>query len=239
MRVFLHAVFLIFAATSFAQASSLRVSPILLDVAAPGATSTLTLLNDGDAQIHVQIRVFRWTGTKGEPVLAPTDDVVVSPPAATLAPGTDYVVRVVRVAKESAAEEESYRILVDEVADTTRGQASAIRFALRYSVPVFFSAAAVTPAKVAWSLQPSGNTGVLTASNSGGRRVRVANLRLTDAAGVIVLQRSGLFGYALGKSSTAWTLPAGTQVGRRGSIRLHADTETGAIDAVVAVQPPR
>jgi fimbrial chaperone protein len=237
MRVFLHAVFLIFAATSLAQASSLRVSPILLDVAAPGATSTLTLLNDGDTQIHVQIRVFRWTGTKGEPVLAPTDDVVVSPPAATLAPGTDYVVRVVRVAKQPVTEEESYRILVDEVADTTRGQASAIRFALRYSVPVFFSASAVTPAKVAWSLQPSGSTGVLTASNNGGRRVRVANLKLTDAAGVIVLQRPGLFGYALGQSSTAWTLPAGTQVGRRGSIRLHADTETGAIDAVVAVQP--
>ena len=70
-----------------ASANSLRVAPILLDVAAPGATTTLNLRNEGDRNLHVQIRVFRWTGTQSEPSLEPTSDVVISPPAATLAPG--------------------------------------------------------------------------------------------------------------------------------------------------------
>src|SRR5215475_15559881 len=86
-----------------AAANSLRVAPILLDVAAPGATTTLNLRNEGDRSLHVQIRVFRWTGMQPEPVLEPTNDVVVSPPAVTLTSGMDYVVRVVRVIKRPVA----------------------------------------------------------------------------------------------------------------------------------------
>ena len=112
---------------SVAEASSLRVAPILLDVSAPGAATTLNLRNEGDEKLHVQIRIFRWTGnTQAGPSLEPTGDVVVSPPAATLLPATEYVVRVVRVARQPVAGEESYRILVDEVPDAVGGKANEI-----------------------------------------------------------------------------------------------------------------
>src|SRR5262245_62290058 len=101
-------------AGSTAGAGALRVAPILLEVPAPGATTTLNLRNEGDRNLRVQIRVFRWTGTQTDPILEPTTDVVVSPPAAMLTPGTEYVVRVVRVTRQQVAGEESYRALGDE-----------------------------------------------------------------------------------------------------------------------------
>ena len=225
---------------SVAEASSLRVAPILLNVSAPGAATTLNLRNEGDEKLHVQIRIFRWTGnTQAGPSLEPTGDVVVSPPAATLLPATEYVVRVVRVAKQPVTGEESYRILVDEVPDAVGGKANAVRFALRYSIPAFFTAAAVSAANVSWSLAAKGNAAVLTASNAGGRRLRLANLKLVDGRGATLLQRPGLFGYALGNTSTTWTLPVRDGVIRSGPFKVVAETEAGALNAVVALQPPR
>ena len=240
MYVIIYIVGLLCAFSSLAEANSLRVAPILLDVSAPGATTTLNLRNEGAEKLHVQIRVFRWTGTHTEPTLEPTSDVVVSPPAATLTPGTECVVRVIRVAKQPIVAEESYRILVDEVPDAVGGRANTVRFALRYSIPVFFTAAAVSAANVSWSLAAKGNNAVLTALNSGGRRLRLANLKLIDGSGATLIKRPGLVGYALGKTSAAWTLPGGDKFARRhGPVRVVAESETGALDAVVAVQPSR
>ena len=225
---------------SVAEASSLRVAPILLNVSAPGAATTLNLRNEGDEKLHVQIRIFRWTGSMPTgPSLEPTDDVVVSPPAATLMPATEYVVRVVRVAKQPVIGEESYRILVDEVPDAVGGKANAVRFALRYSIPAFFTAPGIPAANVSWSLTAKGNAAVLTASNAGGRRLRLANLKLVDGRGATLLHRPGLFGYALGNSSTTWTLPVRDGVIRSGPLKVLAESESGAFNAVVALQPPR
>jgi fimbrial chaperone protein len=224
---------------SAAMAGSLRVAPILLEVPAPGATTTLNLRNEGDRNLRVQIRIFRWTGTQAEPTLEPTTDVVVSPPAAMLTPGTEYVVRVVRVNRQPVASEESYRVLVDEIPDGGADRVNTIRFAFRYSIPVFFPAAAASAANVSWSMAVKGNTAVLTASNSGGRRARLANLKVIDGSGKTLIQRPGLLGYALGKSATAWTLPATGKAPPLGPLRVVAESETGAINAVVALQPSR
>lgn len=224
---------------SAATAGALRVAPILLEVPAPGATTTLNLRNEGDRNLRVQIRVFRWTGTQTEPTLEPTTDVVVSPPAAMLTPGTEYVVRVVRVTRQPVAGEESYRVLVDEIPEGGADRTNTIRFAFRYSIPVFFSAAATPAANVSWSMAVKGSTAVLTASNSGGRRARLSNLKVIDSSGKTLVQRPGLLGYALGKSTTAWTLPAATKAPPVGPFKVVAESETGAINALVALQPAR
>src|SRR6266481_5415488 len=99
------------------RGASLQVVPVSIEVPAPGATATLKLRNEGPAPINAQIRVFRWSQANGEEKLEPTDDVVASPPMASLAPKADYVVRLVRVTKRPLSEGESYRLLVDELPD--------------------------------------------------------------------------------------------------------------------------
>src|SRR2546430_15709874 len=84
---------------STSHAASLQVAPVSVEIQAPGAAATLTLRNEGTSLLNAQIRVFRWTQVNGQEKLEPTDDVVASPPIATLSPKTDYTLRLGRVTK--------------------------------------------------------------------------------------------------------------------------------------------
>lgn len=222
-----------------AEAVSLRVAPARLDLVAPDSAATLTLRNEDTRPLNVQIRIFRWSQVDGIEHLEPTKDVVASPPFTTLAPSGDYTVRIVRVNKAPVAGEESYRLLIDELPDRTRERSGAISFILRYSIPVFFVRRDASAPQVAWSIEPSRNSLLLTAENTGERHLRVADLELADG-GARLAARSGLVGYVLAGAVMRWSLPRpqGRAIWGRG-ISLSAEGETGAINATAAIRSGR
>ncbi len=218
------------------QAVSLRVAPTTLELAAPQAAASLLLRNEGDRPLNAQIRVFRWSQKDGADRLEPVTGVVVSPPIATIKPNADYMVRVVRVDKSPVADEEAYRVVVDELPDPSRRRAQAVNFVLRFSVPLFFHSTQAAPPQVRWTVHPHGDAVTVTATNAGRRHLRVANLQMRDSTGRSVMLRSGLVGYVLGGSSVQWSFPvSGGWSG--GSVMLSADSDTGRIDAPAAMQP--
>ena len=127
--------FFLIAASTPVSAASLQVSPVSVEVPAPGAVSTVTLNNPGDAPLKAQIRIFKWSLINGEEHLEPATDVVASPPMATLPPKTDYTVRVVRLNKQPAASEETYRLIIDEIPDAAQKSSVMVKMAFRYSIP--------------------------------------------------------------------------------------------------------
>lgn len=216
-----------------ALAASLQVEPALVEVAAPGAASTVTLRNSGDAPINVQIRVFRWSQENGKERLDPTSDVVASPPAATLAANGDYVARLVRVAKRPIEREESYRLLIDELPSAAKAKAGTIRLLVRHSIPAFFTAPDVTPPAVTWSVARQRGQLLVSARNRGDTRLRVSALTLRDGAGRKMSFGKGLVGYALGGSTMTWLAPAGgRRFGANGPVSISASGNEGAINAV-------
>jgi fimbrial chaperone protein len=188
------------------------------------------LRNEGAAPINVQIRLFRWSQVDGKEKLEPTDDVVASPPAVTLAPKTNYVARIVRVSKRPVVGEESYRVLVDQLPEPAQKGMNAVNLLVRYSIPVFFGASDRSNPAVAWNVAVSGNTVKVTAHNAGDRRIRIATLNIKDAKGKTISLGNGLVGYVLGKSSVGWTAPAkGFAAG--GAISVSAQSDTGPLSA--------
>jgi fimbrial chaperone protein len=213
------------------QAASLQVAPVLVEVPAPGATATMKLRNEGTKPLDAQIRIFQWTQVDGADVLTPTNDVVASPPVASLRPGTDYTVRIVRTKKEPAVKEEAYRLLVDELPEAAGGQAASVNIALRYSIPVFFTVAGAPP-KLSWELQQRANKPVIVASNAGDRRIRLAKLKITDGKGGVANFGDGLAGYVLGHSSMSFPVPASAKsFGAGGLASISALSDLGPIDA--------
>ncbi len=65
-------------------ASSLQISPVNIEVPAPGAVSRITLNNMGDETLNARIRIYKWVQINGKDKLAATRDVVASPPALKL-----------------------------------------------------------------------------------------------------------------------------------------------------------
>jgi fimbrial chaperone protein len=217
-----------------ALASSLQVAPVNIEVPAPGAASTITLKNSGKGSVNAQVRVFKWTQVDGKDQLVPTKEVVASPPAVKLGPGKSSVVRIVRRSKTPASTEESYRLVVDEVPKAPSVAQAGVGFAMRYSVPVFFSAPD-QETDLSWTARIAGGQLRIVAENGGGRRIRLADLKVVKG-GKSVSVGQGLAGYVLGESSHVWLVKGGAKLAGPGStIKIIAKSDNGPIEATAKV----
>ena len=104
-----------------------------------GAASTVRRWDDGLRPVNVQVRVFRWTKVNGKDRLDPTTDVVASPPITKLSPGTENLIRVLRVSKQPVKGMEAYRLLIDELPDAGKRLPGQVNVMIRHSIPVRFT----------------------------------------------------------------------------------------------------
>ena len=228
---------ILFMGIGYAAAASLEVSPVRIQIESPAASSTITVSNPGTEPLAAQLRIFKWTRVNGKDKLEPTKNVVASPPLTKLAPGQPYVVRIIRVAKTAVDEEETYRLLVDEIPNPQDSVPSlGPRFALRQSIPVFFTDPTSAP-KLSWVADMENGQLVLKARNQGGKRVRISALNVTNSSGASLSYGDGFVGYVFGRSSEQWAVAASSKgFAPGGTIRILAQSDNGPIKATAKIQ---
>lgn len=181
----------------------------------PGEQATgLWLENKGDKPVTLQVRSFDWAQPQGDDTLTPQDDVVVSPPIATVPAGKRQLVRIIRRNPAAAtAPEKAYRLLIDEVptqpAPGDSAAASArLAVQMRYSIPLFTYTADPAAQKVALvSRTLSTNEGrVVEISNTGTLHARLTDLRIM-IGGQDRMIKAGLNGYVLPGATIRIPLP--------------------------------
>lgn len=197
--------FLLVFAAAPALAAALQVAPVTLEIPPPGATSVVTLKNGSDRPLTAQLRVVRWRQVEGQDDYEPTEAVVASPPVVELSGNQNYTVRIVRADQSPVAEEESYRLIVDELPTAGAPGARAVNLLLRYSIPVFFYAPDAESPKLTWRFRKKDGRIVMTLRNDGGRHVRISALKLKDRSGAVASFGGGLVGYVLPHSEVQWT----------------------------------
>ncbi|WP_212525948.1 molecular chaperone [Actibacterium sp. MT2.3-13A] len=213
------------------RAEGLHVSPVTLEVPAPGATAVVTLKNTGETTITVQARVFEWSQDNGTERHEPTRKVVPSPPMTQLAPGATQTVRIVRTTKNRVVGEEAYRVFINEIPNLSENRAGTVSFVTRLRLPLFFVAPGSSVADVKWSVVRRQGATYLIGQNAGAGHLRVADLRLTRD-GQTVFSRAGLAGYVLGRSTMQWRIPTRAY----GALSLGATTNLGQYHAPVAAR---
>lgn len=223
---------------SVGLAASYQVTPMSVEIRAPGATSSVTVKNDGDAAMNAQIRVYRWTQTNGQEKLEPTTDVVASPPMTNVLPKSEQTIRLVRTSKQPLAGEESYRIYIDEIPDPSKRKSGQVAVALRYSIPVFFVPPTPTESKVGWTIKRTGEGTIVFATNNGDRRVKLSGMKIKDQAGNVVALGEGLNGYVLARSTMRWVLPGNAaKLGLNGPVAISARGDDGLINVQAQATP--
>lgn len=216
------------------SAASLRVAPVVLNLKPPSAASSIRIWNDDSRPINVQIRIFKWSQRNGHETYEATDDVVASPPITDLQPGAENLIRVVRTSKRPIQEEESYRMIVDELPDPSRAQNSTVVLVVRHSIPVFISPAEAARANPTWSVKRIRDGYQVGVENTGTQRLKVSNLVLSDHEKVLG-KLDGLVGYVLGNTAMSWVVPA-TASGYSGdTVTISADSESGRFDATARI----
>lgn len=206
------------------QAADLQIAPVSLQFASADRAQALWLTNSGNAPLHAQVRVYRWTQTEDEDMLDATDALLPSPPLVEIAPGQRQLVRIVRRSLAGPSDEESYRLIVDELPETlpladassTGSMAKSerpngLRLLLRYSVPVFLAgqqpAASPELARITgtWTAAPVPS---LIVQNGGTRRLRISQVVHEDSSGRRTVLVPGLLGYVLAGQRRRWQIPA-------------------------------
>lgn len=230
------AALLVTALSSTAFAADVRVAPSTVEPGAGGRTATLTVRNEEQRPLKVQIRAMQWSQQNGSDLTVPTQNVVASPPFITLQPMQQYQVRVVRTATAPLQAEESYRVLIDEIPDAHEIKPGTVNLVLRQSLPVFFSGIPTRTPNVAWSVERGGDAVWLVGRNSGNRRVRISDVTLTGEGGPLY-RAEGLVGYVLPGAERRWAIVTSGMLPSDGRVHMTATGDTGPIDvALVASQ---
>lgn len=230
-------------------ASSVLIWPIDPVLEADQQASALWLENRGNEAANLQIRVFAWSQNNQGDQYQNQREVIGSPPVARIEPGQKQLVRLTRTGVVPPGQEKAYRIIIDEIPqalpDTAEGEgktAAAIRFQMRYSVPLFaYGAGLWSKPDATRSRDPKG-IGAPALSwrpvEEGGQRfVEVRNqgpvhARLTDVAvqqgGQARPLVEGLLGYVLPGATMRWPVGAGVH---------QASALQARINGAEAVQP--
>ena len=208
-------------------ASSVLIWPIDPVLEADQQASALWLENRGNETANLQIRVFGWSQSGFAEQYQNQRDVIGSPPVAKIEPGQKQLVRLTRTKDVPPGQELAYRIIIDEIpsaqpATADGGKtAAAIRFQMRYSVPLFAYGEGLWSKEDSTRARDPKGVGLpqlswRTVAVDGKPYVEVRNqgavhARLTDVAikqaGQSKPMAEGLLGYVLPGAVMRWPAP--------------------------------
>ena len=229
------ATLLALAAAVPAHAGSFTANPIRLTLPAGAASTSLSLENRGAEVVLIQAELMAWTQVDGRDVLAPSTDLIVSPPIFKVAPGAAQTVRVGVPRPLTGEREVAYRLFLAEVPAPPAPGEQGIGVALRLGLPVFVLPAKPAP-QLAWQARPEGAQIRLTLTNSGNVHVQALESRLAREDGSVIAQQQ-LASYVLAGQTRSWVIQS-KQPWRGEKLTLTVDTPGGPVKAELASTRP-
>lgn len=216
-------------ACAIAHAGSFMANPIRLVVPAGANATSLTLENTGAEAVLVQAEVLAWSQADGKDVLAPSEDLVVSPPIFKVAPKASQIVRVGVVRRNAGDRELTYRVFLQEVPEPAAPGAQGVNVALRLGLPVFVMPRANTAPQLAWRAVRDAGGVKVTVTNSGNAHAQLIDCRVVRENGTVVAELP-LAAYVLPGSTRSWTVKTGSVAGAE-KLRLSVQTAGGLVSA--------
>ncbi|MVV50076.1 molecular chaperone [Pseudomonas sp. PB120] len=217
----------LFGVVKVQAASSVLIWPIDPVLEADQQASALWLENRGSETANLQIRVFAWSQSGFNDQYQNQRDVIGSPPVAKIEPGQKQLVRLTRTKEIPPGQELAYRIIIDEIpsAKTPAAEegktAAAIRFQMRYSVPLFAYGAGlwskedttrprdpkgVGLPQLSWRTVAVDGRSYLEVRNQGAVHARLTDVALKQGGQTQPLVE-GLLGYVLPGAIMRWPAP--------------------------------
>src|ERR1700691_2443738 len=155
-----------------AEAESLSVVPVNIFLPPGQKATTLTVTNQGTSQTTIQIRAFAWNQQGDDDQLTTSDEVVVSPPLASIAPGAGQVVRLI-LRKTPQGREATYRVLIDQIPPPA--EAGVVHVVLRMSIPIFAQPMTRSLPHVQYRIEVHAGKLILVGINDGLRHEAIRN----------------------------------------------------------------
>jgi fimbrial chaperone protein len=188
-----------------ARAGDWRVSPIRLDLGRDAKSGAVTVANDADERLQVQMKAFEWTqDAEGKDRYEETGEILFFPRLMILEPKEEKILRAgIRV--PAAAKEKTFRLFIEEIPGPRKSEGVNVAVAIRFGVPIF-----VKPLKE----EARGEVGAMTMS-AGALLVPVNNTGNVHfvVQSVLVRGRNGAGEEIFSRELSGWYLLAGVSRG--------------------------
>jgi fimbrial chaperone protein len=230
------AAILILLLTSLAAgAQALSVLPVNILLTPGQRATTLTVTNQGSSKTAVQIRAYAWNQHDGDDQLTPSDEVVISPPIASIAPGANQVVRLIlRPPQLDGDRETTYRVLVDQIPPPA--EPGIVHVVLRLSIPIFSEPLKRALPNVQFHVEINAGQIYLVGINNGLRHDVFRDIELSTSDGRKLKAVPGSSPYILAGASRRWNIAAqGPLPLSSETLRLTGHSDAGATELQVRV----
>ncbi len=119
-----------------ALAGNFSISPIRLDFDNNTKNGAITISNDGDSELKVEISLSGWVqDANGKDVYSPSDELLYFPRLATIAPNSKQIIRVGLRSALIGEREKGYRLFVEELPEIK--PLAGTQLIMRFGVPLF------------------------------------------------------------------------------------------------------
>ena len=202
-----------------------RVTPIRLDLGRDAKSGAVTVANDADDRLQVQMKAFEWTqDAEGKDRYEETGEILFFPRLMILEPKEEKILRAgIRV--PAAAKEKAFRLFIEEIPGPRKAEGANVAVAIRFGVPIF-----VKPLKE----EARGEVGPMTMS-AGALLVPVNNTGNVHfvVQSVLLRGRNGAGEEIFSRELSGWYLLAGVSRGYTTTVPLEVCGTTAVLDAEV------
>ncbi|MEO6326811.1 MAG: fimbria/pilus periplasmic chaperone [Thermoanaerobaculia bacterium] len=224
-----------------APASTLAVSPVNIFLSAKKPSALLTIANNGDEDLSIEVGVFSWSeGRDGAMGLVPSDDIVVFPLLTAIPAHGERRVRIGLPTRAPIEVETTFRVFFEEQASSEATvEPGKIRLRARFGVPVFVQPARPRGAAVLESEGIRGGHLRFNVGNTGNAHVRLQSVLVKGlgAKGEPLFTRQLRGWYLLAGGLRDYDLALSRGECGAPTILIEARTETGLAAGRVASQP--
>lgn len=211
-------------------AASLQVAPISVAFSPQEKAKEIWLTNTSERPIRAQTRVLIWSQVAGQDQVNPTRDLVASPSITEIKAGEQQLIRIIRIALQNTAVEQTYRLLIDELPSS--GQADAqtgLQLLLQYSIPVFIQPTDSIAMRNGLTLLNQVNfqyqNQQLIVKNNAKSHIRISELTYINPNGERIPLINGLVGYALAGQSMRWEIPESKKILPNGKFEARINSD--------------
>ncbi|HVZ45627.1 MAG TPA: fimbria/pilus periplasmic chaperone [Ramlibacter sp.] len=205
------------------------IAPVLVELTPARRVVSITLTNKSSRAMTYQAQAVAWTQGGGVDQQADSDDLLVVPPVADVAPGASQIFRVT-LRRPPPMREAAYRLILEDITEDTAPpqDGATVRLQLRHSLPVFAGPAAKDKgsAHLAPCTQPD-VANCVRLYNDGDHRLRVEQLVAQGSGWRQEIKASAT---VLAGAWKQWTFTP-SAAAAAGPLTVGADTSAGAIAA--------
>lgn len=214
------------------HAGSFQVNPLRVELSALEKSAVIRVQNTGESPVTIQSQVLTWSQQDGKDQLAPTREVLVSPPIFNLNPGSTQIVRVGLLRQADDVRELSYRLQMEEIPPPRTADFKGLQVALRIGMPVFVNPSKTAAQDLRFSVgKPVNGNLDLMITNHGNAHAQLYGLTLHTKEGQAIAAHDNPF-YILPGQQRSISLKANDLLRADGDgLLVKGRTRTGSLES--------